>query len=59
MGEVMAQVDEAIVESPNPMVTMTVVEKPALEAAGASTTQDMALVVVPTPLSISSPVGHA
>jgi hypothetical protein len=55
----MAQVDEAIVESPNPMVTMTVVEKPALEAAGASTTQDMALVVVPTPLSISSPVGHA
>jgi hypothetical protein len=34
VGEVMAQVDEAIVESPNPMVTMTVVEKSALEAAG-------------------------
>jgi hypothetical protein len=37
---------------------MTVVEKLALETAGASTVQDTALVVVSTPLP-TSPVGHA
>jgi hypothetical protein len=55
----MAQVDEVIVESPNPVVTVTVVEKSASKVVGASTTQDMALIVVSTPLSTSSPVGHA
>jgi hypothetical protein len=55
----MAQVDEAIVESPNPAVTVTVAEKYALEVAGASTVQDTALVVVSTPLPTSSPISHA
>jgi hypothetical protein len=54
----MAQVDEAIMELPNPTVIVTVVEKSASEVAGASTVQDTALVVVSTPLS-TSPVGHA
>jgi hypothetical protein len=59
VGEAVAQVHQAIVESPNTEVTMIVVEKPTLEAARASTAQDMALVVVSAPLLISSPVGHA
>jgi hypothetical protein len=54
----MAQVDEAIVESPNPMVTMTVEEKSSSEAARASIVQDTTLVVVSTPLPTSS-VSHA
>jgi hypothetical protein len=53
-----AEVDQAIVESPNPEVTMTVVEKPASKVAGASTAQDTALVVVSAPLPTSSPIGH-
>jgi hypothetical protein len=32
MGEAVAQVDEAIMELPNPEATVTVVEKPALKA---------------------------
>jgi hypothetical protein len=59
MGEAVAWVDQAVVESPNPEVTMTVVEKLALETTGASTAQDTTLVVVSAPLPISSPVGHA
>jgi hypothetical protein len=55
----MAQVDEAIVESPNPVETVTMEEKSGLEVARASTMQDMTLVVVSTPLPTSSPVGHA
>jgi hypothetical protein len=54
----MAQVDEAIVESPNLVVTVTMVEKYALEVVGASTAQDTALVVVSKPLLTSSPIGH-
>jgi hypothetical protein len=54
-----AQVDQAVVESPDPEVTVTVVEKPASKAGGASTAQNTALVVVSTPLSTSSLVGHA
>jgi hypothetical protein len=37
MGEAMAQVDEAIVESTNPVVIVTVAEKSASEVVGAST----------------------
>jgi hypothetical protein len=59
VGETVAYVDQAIMESPNPEVTVTVAEKSALEAAGASTAQDTALVMVSTPLPTSSPVGHA
>jgi hypothetical protein len=59
MGEVMTQVDEVVVESPNLAMTMTVAEKYALEVAGASTAQDTALVVVSTPRSTSSPISHA
>jgi hypothetical protein len=50
---------EEVMESPNPEVTMTVAEKSASETAGASTAQDMALVLVSIPLPTSSPVGHA
>jgi hypothetical protein len=59
VGEATAQADEAIVESPNPAVTMTVVGKSTSEVAGASTAHDTALVVVSTPLPTSSPIGHA
>jgi hypothetical protein len=59
IGEVMAQVDQAIMESPNPEVTVTVAEKSAVKTAGASTAQDTALVLVSIPLPTSSPVGHA
>jgi hypothetical protein len=59
VGKAIAQVDRVVVDSSNPEVTMTVVEKLALEAAGASTAQDTALVVVSAPLPISSPIGHA
>jgi hypothetical protein len=57
-GEVVAQVDQAIVESSGPEVTMTMVEKPASKAAGASTRQNTALVVVSTPLPTSSLADH-
>jgi hypothetical protein len=59
MGKAMAQVDQVVVESPSPEVTVTVVEKPASKGAGASTMQNTALVVVSTPLPTSSLVGHA
>jgi hypothetical protein len=55
----MAQADEAVVESPNPMVTITMAERFDLKVSGVSTVQDMALVVVSTPLPTSSPVGYA
>jgi hypothetical protein len=58
MREAVAQVDQAIVESPNPEVTMIVVEKLALKVAGASTVQHTALVVVSAPLPTSSPICH-
>jgi hypothetical protein len=59
MGDAVAQVDQAIAESPSPKVTVIVVEKLASEAVGASTAQNMALVVVSTLLPTSSLVGHA
>jgi hypothetical protein len=59
MGEAVAQVDESIMESPSPEVTVTMVEKPASKAVGASTAQNTAMVVVSTPLPTSSLVGHA
>jgi hypothetical protein len=46
----MAQNDEAVVESPNPAVTVTVAEKPA---------SALALVVVSLAQSTSSAAGHA
>jgi hypothetical protein len=46
-------------ESPNPALTVIVAEKFASEVAGASTAQDMALVMVLTPLLTSSPINHA
>jgi hypothetical protein len=49
MGEAMTQVDEAIVESPNPVVTMTVAEKPA---------SALALVVVSSAQPTSFAAGH-
>jgi hypothetical protein len=59
VGEAMAKVDEAVMESPNPAMTMIMAEKFASKVAGASTAQDTTLVVVSTPLPTSSPVGHA
>jgi hypothetical protein len=50
VGEVMAQTDEAVVESPNLMVTVTVAEKPASTSA---------LVVVSSAQPTSSAAGHA
>jgi hypothetical protein len=47
------------VESSNPGVTITVVERSTSKVGGASTTQDTTLVVVSTPLLTSSPIGHA
>jgi hypothetical protein len=50
VGEVMAQTDEAVVEWPNPIVTVIMAEKP---------TSALALVVISSAQPTSSAAGHA
>jgi predicted phage tail protein len=57
--ETVTQVEQATVESPHPKAVVTVVEKPAMEAAGGSTVQDTALVVVSTSLPCPPPAGQS
>jgi predicted phage tail protein len=54
--EAVTQVEQTTMESPHPKVVVTVVEKLAAGAAGGSTMQDTALVVVSTSLSCPLPL---
>jgi hypothetical protein len=58
MAEMGAPVDRAIMELPQPEVTMTMVEDLAAEVARTSIIQDTALVIVSMPLPTSS-TAHA